>query len=324
MQTPRPIVTTGSIAIDRIMSFSGSYADHLHPEKLDNVSVSIFLNSLVDSPGGVAANIAHTLALLGEEPYLLGSVGKDAVAYMERLATQGVNIAHIHESTLPTASFNVITDSSQNQVGGFYPGAMFDSEALSLKPWRQKNPLIIISPHDPKAMKNQVAECKTYGFSFCYDIGQQVSNAPAQDMSEALETAEILILNEYEMSVLSKKVSQSTEDIKARIPIVIVTKGPAGSEISGSKIAEPFAVGVANPSQVLDPTGAGDAYRAGFLYGYARGWPVRECAQLGATCASFAIETVGTQTHNCTKQDILDRYKSTFGDLSPYNEEELV
>ncbi|MGB4800752.1 MAG: carbohydrate kinase family protein [Candidatus Saccharimonadales bacterium] len=317
MSTARPIVTTGSIAIDRIMSFVGSYGDHLHPEKLSRVSVSIFLDRLVDSYGGVAANIAYTLASLGEEAFLVGSVGTDAITYLERLAKHGVNITHVHESTLPTASFNVITDREQNQIGGFYPGAMFDSETLTLEPWYDKNPVVVLSPHDPHAMRRQVQECLEHHLSICYDIGQQVSNAPAEDLLEGVRAAEILILNEYELSVLSKKIGQSTEVIMAQTPIVIVTRGPLGSSISGAHVQQPFDVGVAEPEAVIDPTGTGDAYRAGFIYGYAHDLPLKACAQLGATCASFAIETLGTQTHTCTKQDILERYELSFGAKLP-------
>lgn len=313
----RPIVVTGSIAIDRIMGFSGSYADHLYPEKLDEVSVSIFLDNLADTHGGVAANIAYTLALLDHEPYLLGSVGPDGLLYMENLARCGVNITHVHESDLPTASFNVITDRDQNQVGGFYPGAMFDSSTLSLKSWAKTDSIVVIAPHDPGAMRIQVAECHTYGLTYCYDIGQQVSNAPAEDMKLGVEAAEILILNDYELAVLCSKIGLSDAEIKSTVPIVITTFGPNGSRIEGARIGAPINIGVAQPTAVIDPTGAGDAYRAGLLYGYARNWQIEDCAQLGAVCASFAIETFGTQTHAPSPSDIAERYAQAFGTTPP-------
>ncbi len=312
MSAHRPIVLTGSIAIDRIMSFSGSYGDYLHAEKLDSVSVSIFLDNLTDSHGGVAANIAYSLTLLGDEPYLLGSVGPDAMEYMEKLARHGVNIAHLHESKLPTASFNVITDRDQNQVGGFYPGAMFDSSELHLTPWYDSDPIVVISPHNPATMRRQVQECREHSLTLCYDIGQQVSNAPAAEILEGLEAAEILILNDYELSVLSKKVGRSVEEICEMIPIVITTLGPEGSTVRGKDVTEPFSVGIAKPKALADPTGAGDAYRAGFLYGYARGWELKPALQLGAVCASFAIESIGTQNHVPSRDDIAERYEEVF------------
>lgn len=312
-----PIIISGSIAIDRIMSFSGKYREHIRPEKLDSLSISIFLNDLKDAYGGVGANIAYTLALLGDEPLLLGSVGKDALLYMEKLAHDGVNITHVYESALPTASFNVITDSDQNQVGGFYPGAMFDSDTLSLAPWKNANPIVVVSPHDPKAMKRQVAEAKKWALRLCYDIGQQVSNLPANEMKAGVEAAEILILNDYEITVLSEKTGMSIKYIKDTVPIVITTLGKKGSIIEGAEVAQPITVGVAKPKQVADPTGAGDAFRSGFLYGYARGWPLKTCAQLGAVCGTYSVETVGTQTHSFTVDEITKRYTEAFHESLP-------
>jgi adenosine kinase len=299
------------------MNFTGSYADHIQPEKLKSLSISIFLDKLVDAYGGVGANIAYSLALLGEEPVLHGSVGKDGLLYMEKLAHHGVNIAHIFESELPTASFNVITDSDQNQVGGFYPGAMFDSDALSFEPWRDKNPIVVVSPHDPKAMKRQVQECKMWGLRLCYDIGQQVSNLSGEDMREGLETAEILILNDYELTVFSKKTGASIDDIKKQTPLVITTLGKDGSVIEGTSVPGSMRVGVVKPKQVADPTGAGDAFRSGFLYGFARNWPLKACAQLGAVCGTYAVEEVGTQNHFFTPEAITKRYEQSFNEPLP-------
>jgi adenosine kinase len=299
------------------MSFSGKYREHIQPEKLDSLSISIFLNELKDAYGGVGANIAYSLALLGEEPILLGSAGKDAVIYMEKLAHDGVNITHVFESKLPTASFNVITDADQNQVGGFYPGAMFDSDMLSFAPWKNAKPIVVVSPHDPKAMKRQVEECKKWALRLCYDIGQQVSNLPGDEMAAGVRAAEVLILNDYEISVLSKKTGMSIDEIKQTVPIVITTLGKKGSVIEGAKIAKPITVGIVEAKQVADPTGAGDAFRSGFLYGYARDWPLKACAQLGAVCGTYAIEVVGTQNHSFTTAQITKRYKDAFNEVLP-------
>lgn len=317
MKEASEIVISGSIAIDRIMSFGGRYRDHIQPEKLDTLSISIFLENLQDAYGGVGANIAYSLALLGDEPVLLGSAGRDAVVYLEKLAHDGVNIKHVFESELPTATFNVITDSDQNQVGGFYPGAMFDSEALTFKPWKDTHPIVVIAPHDPKAMRRQVAECRQWKLRLCYDIGQQVSNLPGDEMAEGVAAADILILNDYELAVLSKKTGLSPASIKATVPVVITTLGKQGSIIEGKKVTKPIHIGIAKPKQVADPTGAGDAFRAGFLYGYARDWPLKDCAQLGAVCATFAIETIGTQTHSFTLQTAAQRYRQAFGETLP-------
>jgi adenosine kinase len=312
-----PIVVSGSIAIDRIMSFSGRYRDHIRPDKIESLSVSIFLDELHDANGGVGANIAYSLALLGEEPFLVGSVGKDAVAYMEQLAHEGVNIKYVHESKLPTASFSVFTDADQNQIGGFYPGAMFDSDTLSFEPWKDQNPIVVVAPHDPKAMKRQVAECKKWKLRLCYDIGQQVSNLPGEDMAEGLDAAEILILNDYELSVLAMKTGLSAEEIKAKVPIVVTTFGKEGSIIEGASVPKPIRVGVVKAKKVADPTGAGDAFRAGFLYALAREWSLKSAAQLGAVCGTYAVESLGTQTHRFTPEEIAKRYQANFQEALP-------
>lgn len=311
------VVVTGSIAIDRIMNFRGKYHDYINPDKLNSLSISIFLDELHDTRGGVAANIAYSLALLGDEPILLGSIGSDAANYMEKLAHNGVNIRHVHESKLPTASFNVLTDSDQNQVGGFYPGAMFDSDTLSLAPWKDESAIIVISPHDPKAMKRQVDECKKWSLRLCYDVGQQVSNLSGDDMRLGVESAEILILNDYELTVLCQKTGLSPKQVKQLVPVVITTLGSKGSIIEGQEIAERITIGAVQPRTVADPTGAGDAYRSGFLYGFAREWPLKSCGQLGAVCATYAIENIGTQSHRFTMDQVAARYRQAFGETLP-------
>jgi adenosine kinase len=299
------------------MNFSGRYSDHIRPESLSSLSVSIFIDRLQDAHGGIACNIAYSLALLGEEPVMVGSVGKDGLLFMEKLAHAGVNITHVYESELPTATFTVLTDADQNQVGGFYPGAMFDSDTQTFEPWKDQNPIVVVSAHDPKAMKRHVEECRKWKLRLFYDVGQQVTNLPGEDMRAAVEVAEVLALNEYEMGVFSQKTGLSVEEIKAKVPVVITTLGKEGSMIEGAKVPKPIKVGIAKPKEVVDPTGAGDAFRAGFLYGYARDWPLGSCAQLGAVCASYAIEITGTQAHSFTVEEVTRRYYQNFNEHLP-------
>ncbi|HEX3082114.1 MAG TPA: carbohydrate kinase family protein [Candidatus Saccharimonadia bacterium] len=317
MAARTPIIISGSIAIDRIMSFSGRYVDYIHPENLDSLSVSIFLDKYTTTYGGVGANIAYSLAMLGESPILLGSVGPDGADYMTRLAEQGVNVRYVHPSLLPTATFNVITDASENQVGGFYPGAMSDSSSLSFESWKAKNPIVVVSPHDPAAMRRQVKQAKRWKLRLLYDVGQQVSNLPSEDLVAGIEAAEVLIVNEYEMMALAEKTGRSVAAIKALVPVVITTLSRDGSVIEGTVVGSPMNVGVVKPQRVADPTGAGDAYRAGFLYGYARGWELLPCAQLGAACATYAIEHPGTQGHVFTLEAVAERYAKAFGAPPP-------
>ncbi len=312
-----PIVVSGSIAIDRIMRFPKRYKDYINPDKLDSISISPLLDDLQDVHGGVAANICYSMAMLGEEPILLGSVGRNGLLYMEELAHKGVNITHVFESRLPTAAFTVFTDADQNQIAGFYPGAMYDSDTQSLEPWKSSQPIVVVSPNDPRAMRRQVAQCADWNLRLFYDVSQQINDVSVEDLANGVETAELIILNDHEISMLSKKLDMDVKTIKQKIPVVITTMGKQGSVIEGKNVPTPIRVGVCKPSQVADPTGAGDAFRSGFLYGFARGWPLKACAQLGAICGTYAVETMGTQGHSFTLQDVKKRYEQTFNEELP-------
>ena len=310
MSSPQAIIC-GSIAIDRIMNFSGQYRDLIHPDKLHVLSLSVLLEELKESPGGVGANIANSLALLGDHPVLLGSVGHDAEQYINKLSAAGINTNFVHFSSLATASFNVITDIEGSQVGGFYPGAMSDSQSLTLKPWSTKNIFVVISPHDPKTMKTQVAECQKHGLRLLYDPGQQVMNVSGDDLQEGVAAAEVVIVNDYEASMLAKKITATEAQLKSKVPIFITTYGKDGSIIEGSKLERSIKVPAVKPTKVVDPTGAGDAYRAGFIFGHLRQWDLNTCGQLGAVVASFVIEQHGTQPQ-LSKESIMKRYQATF------------
>jgi adenosine kinase len=240
-------------------------------------------------------------------------VGPDAFTYMKELKAAGIDTARVHTSQLPTASFNVMTDSDDNQIGGFYPGAMSDSKKLSLEPWAGQDVLVCISAHDPAGMRSQVEECKRYGLRLVYDPGQQVSNSPAEDLAAGVKAAEVLIANDYELGVLSEKTGLPVGDIKSRVPVVVTTLGKEGSVIEGAKVKQPIKVPACTPAKVVDPTGAGDAYRAGFLYGYLRQWQLRECGLLGSAVASYIVEHHGTQTR-LSRPAIMERYKKTFNE----------
>lgn len=311
MDKPKLIIS-GSIAIDRIMSFDGKYRDLIQPDKLHTFSISMLLQKIEMSRGGTGANIAYNLARLGEQPILLGSVGRDGQEYIDDLKELGVDTHNVHVSHhLPTASFNVINDSEDNQVGGFYPGAMADSQTLNLDKWQGKNVIVTVSAHDPIGMSKQVFQSSEYNLRLFYDVSQQVSNVSKENLLDGIKSAEIIIVNDYEMSLLSKKSGLSPSEIKQKVPILIVTHGAGGSVINGKSVKETVNVGVAKPDEVLDPTGAGDAYRAGFLYGLARGWDLAKSAQLGATVASFVVEKYGSQV-KYFKKAIEERYKENF------------
>lgn len=303
-----PIIISGSIAIDRIMNFANRYKDLIKPDKLHVLSISVFLDKLKNTHGGSGGNIAYSLALLGGKPTLIGSVGPDARDYMQKLSKCGVNTDSIYFSHLPTASFNVFTDLDDNQIGGFYPGAMFDSKMTSFKPWIDKNAFFVVSPDDPKLMNRLIDECNKYHLRLLYDFGQQVINSPSDFLYKGVMSAEVIIANDYEMSVLSDKIKLSLSKIKKTVPICITTLGVKGSIIEGKNVKKPIIIKSAKPKKNLDPTGAGDTFRAGFLYGYVRAWDLKTCGQMGSLLAVYTVETHGTQEHFFTKKEFAKRY----------------
>jgi adenosine kinase len=306
------IVVTGSIAVDRIMVFAGRFKDVIQPDKLHVLSLSLLLDELKETRGGVAANIAYSLALLGEKPVLLGAVGANGREYMGELARLGVDCDQVHYSQLPTASFSVITDQDDCQVGGFYPGAMGDAESLSFKPFVGDPVLFVLSPHDPQQMARQVDEAKQLGLRLVYDVGQQANNISGEDIRAGIEAAELVIVNDYEMGVMVEKTGWTQTEIAKKLKVCVITLGDQGCHILTE--GQTLEVPAVKVNQVIDPTGAGDAFRAGFLYGYVRDWPLETAARLGATVATFALGQAGTQEHHFTKSEVALRYQSQYSE----------
>ena len=307
------LVLTGSISIDRIMNFGGRYKDLIQPDKLHVLSLSILVDKLSNSRGGVAANIAYNLALLGESPVLLGSIGSDARDYLESLTSIGVDTSYVHVSDLPTATYTVLTDSQDNQIGGFYPGAMSDTGSLTLKPWYNTKSLIVISANDPGAMDQLVKECIEHNLDYAYDLGQQVTNITVEQMKLGIEHASILLVNDYELGAIVGRTGYTEAQLSEMIPVVVTTLGASGTRITGSTVKETISLPAVGDVRVVDPTGAGDCYRAGFLYGYLRDFDLTTCARLGSCTATYTISLAGTQTHTFTLADIKQKLFNSYG-----------
>lgn len=294
------------------MNYPGRYEDSIKPDKLHVLSLSVLIDRLEHTRGGVAANIAYNLSLLGESPSLLTSVGPDGLDYLQSLTHRGIDTSYVHQSPLPTSTFTVLTDANDCQVGGFYPGAMSDHQPLSLKPWQHTDAIVVVSPFDPDCMDRIVQESAKYKLRLVYDIGQQVSNVNKKDLLTGIRSAELIIVNDYELSVLAERSGLSVNQIKKQVPLVVTTLGSAGSLIEGNKVNKPISIKAVQAKSVVDPTGAGDAYRAGFLYGYRRGWSSRTCGQLGSLLGSYAVQFPGTQKHVFQLQDIIKQYRQRF------------
>lgn len=306
------ILVTGSLAYDHIMDFPGKFSEHILPDKIHILNVSFLVNRLKKQWGGTAGNIAYNLALLGESPVILATAGKDFSAYRKHLAEFGVNLSQVREyqSNL-TSTFFVITDQSDNQIAGFYLGVMEKAQKLSIKKVPGKVSLSIISPNDPRAMVNYSDECRQLKIPFIFDPGQQIPRLTGSDIKNSLKGAKILIGNDYEMELIRRKVGWSNLDILKKVETIITTKGALGSEIltKSSRLLIP----PVKTKKIVDPTGAGDAYRAGIIKGILNNWGWRKSGQVASLAAVYAVEHYGTQEHHYSSKDFIKRYEDNFG-----------
>ncbi|HOC20212.1 MAG TPA: carbohydrate kinase family protein [Anaerolineae bacterium] len=307
------IIVTGSIAFDYLMSFPGHFTDHLLMERVGKVSLSFLVDEMRRVRGGCAANIAYNLALLGERPAMMATAGQDFEDYRSWLEDHGVDTRLTR--TIPdvfTASFFVNTDLDQNQIATFYTGAMAYARELSFHDLKPRPDMVILSPNDPIAMDKYAVECKTLGIPYIYDPGQQVVRVGADSLCLGLEGADILILNDYEFELLKTRTGLTDAQIRAAVKqAVIITRGADGSEIwSDRRVTVP----VVPPQQIADPTGVGDAYRAGLLKGLALGLPWEVCGRIGALAATYTLECVGPQSQHYTLAEFKTRYQEHFGE----------
>ena len=307
------IVVTGSVAFDYIMFFPGHFTDHILPDKLDSISLSFLVDDMRKVYGGCAPNIAYSLALLGERPLIMATAGKDAVEYRDWLAGSGVDTTHfcICDDCF-TASFFCSTDLDQNQIASFYTGAMARACELSLHSVEPKPDTVIIAPNDPAAMDKYARECREADIPYIYDPSQQVARVDGSDLCEGLTGAQMLILNDYEYSILQKKTGLDQAQLLERVETIIVTLGEDGSQIITQE--RKISVPVARPEAVLEPTGVGDAYRAGLLTGLTRGYPWPVIGRIAALAATYVIEHPGPQPRPYTIEEFVARYRENFGD----------
>lgn len=314
------VVVTGSVAFDYLMRFPGRFVEHLIPDRLSRLSVSFLVDDMRRVPGGCAPNIAYSLALLGETPLLFATAGSDAADYRNRLAVEGVDVSGLtlHEDVF-TASFFVSTDQDQNQIASFYTGAMARARDLSLEMLDPAGiALVVVSPNDPAAMARYTAECRSLRIPFLYDPSQQVARLSGEELREGLSGAAILVVNDYEFGILAQKTELSREELENLIPVVVVTHGAQGSTISvwgdaghTARLAIPAA---RLESDAADPTGVGDAFRAGLIRGVRIGATWTAAGRMGSVAAVFGLEALGPQPPRYTRDQFRERYIRNFGD----------
>ncbi len=311
------IVVTGSIAYDYLMAFPGRFAECILPEQLRHISLSFLVDEMRRQRGGCAANIAYNLALLGERPRLMGTVGQDFGDYRAWLEAHGVDTSLTRdEMDLFTASFFVNTDLDGNQIASFYTGAMARARELSLRGLQAD--LVTISPNDPQAMVRYVAECRELGLPYLYDPSQQIIRLSGDDLRAGVEGCDLLVVNEYEFSLICERTGLSAETIRrAPARACVVTRGAEGSRIWAEGCV--YEIPIVPPRRVADPTGVGDAYRAGLIKGLALsvGWDL--AGRMGALAATYALEECGTQCHEYTTAEFVARFREHFDDEGAFD-----
>lgn len=307
------IIVTGSVAYDYLMRFPGHFKEHILREKLDQVSLSFLVDDMTRHYGGVAANIAYTMARLGLRPHVFGTVGQDFGDYRTHLESAGVDTSTTPQiDSVFTASFFVNTDLDNNQIATFYGGAMLLARNYTLADvYSGKPDLVIISPNDPVAMQNLAEECRTRGIRFVYDPSQQVPRLSGEELIQGMTGAYAMVVNQYEADMICEKTGWDIDRLRSEIDVLVVTKGKHGSTVyrNGESVEVPIV-----PTNIVDPTGGGDAYRAGLLCGISYGWDWKLAGEVGALCAAYMLEQVGTQHHDFTIPQFIERFRQHFDD----------
>ncbi|MFI0741319.1 carbohydrate kinase family protein [Streptomyces sp. NPDC021100] len=310
------IAVTGSIATDHLMTFPGRFADQLVADQLHTVSLSFLVDELDVRRGGVAPNICFGMGVLGLRPILVGAAGEDFADYRAWLDRHGVDTESVHISeVLHTARFVCTTDTDHNQIASFYTGAMSEARLIELQPVADRVgglDLVLIGADDPEAMLRHTEECRTRGIPFAADPSQQLARMDGDDIRQLVEGATYLFTNEYEKALIESKTGWTGDEILAKVGTRVTTLGSRGVRIerTGEPVIE---VGCAEEQAKVDPTGVGDAFRAGFLAGLTWELPLERSAQLGCMLATLVIETLGTQEYELRRGHFMERFAKAYG-----------
>lgn len=310
------IAVTGSIAEDHLMVYPGRFTEQFLADSLDKVSLSFLVDELEVRPGGTAANITYGLASLGLRPVLVGAVGAGFDAYRKRLERSGVDTGSVRVSeTLHTARFSCTTDRENNQIGSFYAGAMSEARHIDLRDVRHRVgglDLVVISPDDPGAMVRHTRQCVEMGVPFAADPSQQLAVLGREEARTLLQRPRFLFTNEYESVLIRERTGLTERQILARVGTWVTTRGAEGAVVrrAGHSAVTVKSVPPAGP---VEPTGAGDAFRAGFLAGVSRGCGHRRAAQLGSALATTVLESVGPQPKSLSGEALRLRIRDTYG-----------
>jgi len=305
------IVVIGSLAFDYVMNFAGRFADQIVPEKIHLINLSFLTDKLNKNFGGTAANIAYNLSLLENKVAILAPAGKDFANFKAFLKSSGVLTKYIKiDKKTFTSNYFAIVDSLDNQIGGFYSGAMAKTSSLSLLNIKEKIDFVIISPTEPKAMLKFAKECQTLKIPYLFDPGMQLPRLTNRQLLSGILRAEILIGNDYEIGLIQKKLKLNKKALLRKVNIIITTLASKGSIIEAKN--KKIKIKAAKPISTIDPVGAGDAYRAGFITGFLKNLNLSTCGMIGSLVAVYTVEKQGTTIHKFTKKQFCDRFKRNF------------
>lgn len=306
------ILVSGSLVYDHIMDFPDKFKNHILPDNIHILNVCFTVEKLGKSKGGTVGNIAYNLKLIGADPIVVSSVGQDGDEYIKYLKRLGIETNKIvKDKKLFTASCYITTDLDDNQITAFYNGALGSAPDIFFKKRDKKPKWAIVSPTQKRIMIKHLSQCVTLGIKAIFDPGQQIPAFSGKELKKAIRQADVLIGNDYEIKMIQKGTGWSEDDILNKTKMLITTFGDKGSFIKTNQ-KEEIRVEASKPKNIIDPTGAGDAYRAGLLIGLDKGYNLRMCARLGSVTASFAIEKYGTQEHRFSHREFIRRYKTSY------------
>lgn len=309
------VVVTGSIASDHIMSMPGKFKDHIMPDKIHAINVSFIMDSFRNEYGGTGANMAYTLALLEVPTYLFACAGSDFTQkgyrqHLEKLETLDLSgVTEVPDQ--PSAQGFVMTDRDDNQIWGFFEGAMKQETHQLLAPSLKQDDFVIIGPTNPTAMVQYVRDAQSLKLPYMFDPAFNIAHFSDEQLIDAVNSCKILIGNDYEMDLIRRRIRMTDEELYSVDRIVVTTFGAEGSTVRQAD--NQIKVDVPKVDQVLDPTGAGDAYRAGFVAGYLRGLDLETCAQVASITAAYAVENHGTQNQDYTVESFCQRFEENYG-----------
>ena len=307
------IFVSGSLALDRIMDFPGRFSDHILPEKVHELNVSFNVDGMVERFGGTAGNIAYALSLLDEKPTVLATIGHDYERYFQWLKRNGISTDSIRivEEEF-TASAYIITDQAGNQITAFNSGAMKHTSSFDLEGVDSSESIVIIAPGNLQDMTDYSRICRAKGIPYIFDPGQSLPMWGGEGLAQSIEGSRMLVSNGYELELIMRKTGLDKKQLMGLTDAIITTIGEKGSIVRlGDTEVNVSAVKV---DRTVDPTGAGDAYRAGLIKGLVQGRDIRHCAMMGTVCASFAVECRGTQEYRFSMEEFDDRFQGSFAE----------